>query len=157
MRSSLVQTFFPYLRVRRGLHPKPAQHLQIPRRALMRGERRLHGNGLHGGDVRACRFVADVGGLQVLPVARMGKLRALIAQIAVPVRVEIQQHAARLQNAHPLRIGLFRVMQVPCDVPRDQHVKDAGRKRSSSAFICRNLILPASARIPPRLASIDAV
>ena len=56
----------------------------------------------------------------------MGKLCGFIPQIAVPVSVKIQDHPAGLQNAHPMSIGFFRVAQIPCDIPRYQHVKGCG-------------------------------
>ena len=108
MRSSFVQTCFQ-------ISVSAAACIPSPRR-----------------NICSRRFIPNISALQIFSVLRVGKLCALIPQIAIPVRVKVQKHAARFQDAHPLSVGFFRIMQVPCNISRDQYIK--GRRLKGKLF-----------------------
>ena len=89
----------------------------------MRGKRCLPRDRFHRRNICSCRFILNIGALQFFSVLHVSKLCALIPQIAIPVCVKVQKQAARFQDAHPLGVGFFRIMQVPCNISRDQYIE----------------------------------
>ena len=69
-------------------------------------------------------FIVLKAGLNgVFPVGLSFALFLLIKEIGIPVRVDVEHHAAVAQNAPPLAVGLHWIGQVPGQISRDDNVK----------------------------------
>ena len=104
------------------------EHLRIPRRPFHRRERDLTRNIFHTVDVRAQIMVIELLLLHFLAVCLVCLFFLLIIEIAVPVRIKIEQYAARFQDTHPLLVCLLRLFQIPGQISGNDNIKGLIRK-----------------------------
>ena len=111
-----------------GTDAEGFEHLRIPRRPFHRRERHLARNVFHAVNVRAQIMVVELLLFHFLPVCLVRFFFLLVIEITVPVRIKIEQHAARFQDTHPLLVCLLRLFQIPGQISGNDNIKGLIRK-----------------------------